>query len=170
MVKLFGILLVLCGAAGYGSSLCGYLRGHLKQLLAFRDILVQMDSGRECYKLPYAQLLRRLSFGKTGPLYDMLCAVAEEMEKNREADVGVLWREALRERKNELLLKEDEAELIVALAKNLAFDGKSDKVCEIYFMQMEDKIVQAMEEKKEKQKLYGTISVLGGLFVVILLL
>ena len=38
------------------------------------------------------------------------------------------------------------------------------------FMQLEDKIQRAREEKKEKQKLYRAISVLGGLFLVVLLL
>ena len=49
-------------------------------------------------------------------------------------------------------------------------EGNHAKVAEMYFLQLEDKIVQAMEEKKEKQKLYGSVSVLLGLFLVILLL
>lgn len=170
MLKVAGSILVFLGALGYGRSLCNYLKQHLKQLLLFRDILVQMDSGRECLKLPYSQLLRRTAAGKEHLFSEILLQIATEMEKNREADVGVLWREAMEERKQEILLKEEELNLVITLAKNLAFDGKSTKVCEIYFMQLEDKIVQAIEEKKEKQKLYGSVSLLGGLFLVILLL
>ena len=170
MLKIAGSILILFGAGGYGSCLCNYLKQHLKQLLTFRDIFVQMDSGRECLRLPYSQLLRRTATGKSKLFSEILLQIAEEMEKNREADVGILWTEALEERKKEILLKEEELSLIITLGKNIAYEGKSTKVCEIYFMQLEDKIVQAMDEKKEKQKLYGSVSLLGGLFLVILLL
>ena len=73
-------------------------------------------------------------------------------------------------RKQLLYLKEEEIEILSALAKSLMLEGNHAKVAEMYFLQLEDKIVQAMEEKKEKQKLYGSVSVLLGLFLVILLL
>ncbi|MBO5372023.1 MAG: stage III sporulation protein AB [Lachnospiraceae bacterium] len=170
MLKVLGILCILAGTVGIGRELCGYLNNHLKQLLECREIFTQADTQREYLRLPYAQLLRRIAKGKSRLFGDILYQIAEEMEKSKEADIGKLWEEAFLSKKGQLLLDKEEQELFVALARSLGLEGNHTKVSEIYFLQLEDEVVQAMEEKKEKQKLYGTISVLSGLFLVILLL
>ncbi len=170
MLKFAGVLLIITGAGGIGKYLCSYLKGHLEQLVECREIFAQMDAGREYLRLPYAQLLRRTAKGKKDIFCEILFEVADEMEKNSEADVGMLWESAFQKRKKLLLLKEEEKDLLLALARSLLLEGNHTQVAKIYFLQLEDKIAQAMEEKREKQKLYGTVSVLFGLFLVILLL
>lgn len=170
MLKIFGSICILTGAIGIGRELCNYLNNHLKQLVECRAIFTQADTEREYLRLPYAQLLRKIAKGKSKVFQEILYQVAEEMEKNKEADVGKLWEMALQERSRRLCLDEDEKGILVALAKNLGLEGKYTKVSEVYFLQLEDEVVQAMEEKKEKQKLYGTVSVLMGVFLIILLL
>lgn len=170
MLKGAGILLILAGAYGFGSYLCAYLKHHLEQLTECREIFAQMDACREYLRLPYAELLRKSAGGKSKILADILQEVADEMEQNRNADAGVLWEEAFSKRKKQLLIREEETELLLALARSLMLEGDHTQVAKIYFMQLEDKIQRAMEEKKEKQKLYRAISVLGGLFLVVLLL
>ncbi len=170
MLKIFGMLCILLGAAGMGKSLCSYLNNHLKQLVECREIFTQADAQREYLRLPYAQLLRRIARGKSEVFQEILYKIAEEMEKNKEADIEKLWKEAFLEKKGQLLLDREEQDLLIALAKSLGLEGNHTKVSEIYFLQLDEEVVQAMEEKKEKQKLYGTISILTGVFLVILLL
>ncbi len=170
MLKGIGICLIVAGAAGFGRYLGISLKWHLEQLVECREIFAQMDAGRAYLRLPYTQLLRRAAKGKQDLFGEILLEVADAMEQNREADVGTLWGTALKERDGQLMLKEEERELLLALAKSLMSEGDHTQVAKLYFMQLEDKIVQAMEEKKEKQKLYGTVGLLGGLFLVILLL
>lgn len=170
MLKLAGIVFIVTGAAGIGRYLCSYLKQHTLQLIAFREIFAQMDAGREYLRLPYAELLRKTAKGKQEIFAEILYEIADEMEKNREGDAGVLWEAAFRKQRKRLFLKEEEKDLLFALARALMLEGDHTQVAKIYFMQLEDKIRQAMEEKKEKQKLYGTVSILGGLFLIILLL
>lgn len=170
MLKYIGMFLIVVGAGGFGRYLSSYLKGHLDQLIESREIFAQMDAGREYLRLPYAQLLRRTAKGKGSVFSEMLTEVADEMEKNHQADAGRLWEKAFAKQKQQLLLKEEEKDLLLALARSLMLEGNHTQVAKMYFLQLEDKITQAMEEKKEKQKLYGTVSVLGGVFLVILLL
>lgn len=170
MLKFAGIFFILTGTGGFGRYLIRNLNLHLKQLVECREIFTRMDAGREYLCLPYAQLLRRAAKGRTKIFAEMLEEVAEEMEKSREADAKALWERAFSKRKEELFLKEEEKELLLELSGCLLLEENHTKAAQIYFMQLEDKIVQAMEEKKEKQKLYGTVSVLLGVFLVILLL
>lgn len=170
MLKGAGILLILAGAYGFGSYLCAYLKWHLDQLVECREAFAQMDACREYLRLPYAALLRKSAGGKSKILEEILKEVADEMEKNRNADAGALWEEAFSKRKKQLFLKEEEIGLLLSLARSLMLEGNHTQVAKVYFIQLEDKIQKAMEEKKEKQKLYRAISVLGGLFLVVLLL
>lgn len=170
MLKCTGIFLILAGAFGFGSYMCAYLRRRVEQLVECQEIFAQMDACREYLKLPYAQLLRRSAAKRSKALAEILAEVADEMEKNREADVGALWEEAFAKRKQQLFLKEEETGLLLALARCLMLEGNHAQASKIYFMQLEDSIRHAMEERREKQKLYRAISVLGGLFLVVLLL
>ncbi len=170
MLKLAGMLCIVAGAAGFGKYLGDYLKYHLEQLVEGREIFARMDAGREYLRLPYAELLRRTAKGRSKLFDEILTEVADEMEKNREGNISALWEAAFGKRKKQILLNEEEQELFLALAKSLMLEGDHTQVSKIYLMQIEEKIQKAMEEKQEKQKLYGTVSLLGGLFLVILLL
>lgn len=170
MLKLAGILFIVAGAGGYGRYLGFYLKLHVRQLSWFREIFARMDAGRNYLRLPYAQLLRRTAGDREEMFSDMLFEIADAMEENREADAGALWEAAFLKRKKDILLNEEERDLMLALARSLMMEGDHAQVAKLYFMQLDDAIKKAMEEKKEKQKLYGTVGVLGGVFLSILLL
>ncbi len=170
MLKAAGIVLILTGAVGFGRYLSVSLGRDVSQLIECREIFVQMDAGREYLRLPYAQLLKRTAKGKEKLFAEILTEVADEMEKNKEADAGMLWEQAFCKRKREILLGKEEQEILLSLARSLLLETDHTQVAKIYFMQLEDTIKRAMEEKKEKQKLYGTVSILFGLFLVIMLL
>ncbi|MCI8634857.1 MAG: hypothetical protein HFJ05_04570 [Eubacterium sp.] len=170
MLRSAGIFFILAGAYGFGSYLCLYLKKRLDQLVECREIFAQMDACREYLRLPYAELLKKSADGKSKILTELLKEVADEMEKKQNPNVQALWEAAFAKRKKQLFIGEEETELLLALARSLMLEGNHTQVSKVYFMQLEDKIQRAMEEKKEKQKLYRAISVLGGLFLVVLLL
>ena len=170
MLKIAGMFLIVAGACGLGSYFSAYVKLHLKQLVESREIFTSLDAEREYLRLPYAQLLRRTAKGRSEVFSEILTEVAVGMEANSEADAQVLWKSAIDKRGKQLLLRREETEILLALAKSLMLEGNHTQVAKIYFMQLENRILQVMEEKKEKQKLCGAISVLGGLFLVILLL
>lgn len=170
MLKLIGMVFIVAGAGGVGRYLANCQKIHVEQLMECREIFMQMDAGREYLKLPYAQLLRRTAKGRKEVFAKMLYEIADEMEKNKEARAAALWERAFLKREKLLFLKEEEKDLFLALAESLMLEGDHTQTAKMYFMQAEDKISSALKEKKEKQKLYGTVSILGGLFLVILLL
>ena len=168
MLKAAGIVLILTGAVGFGRYLSVSLGRYVSQLIECREIFVQMDAGREYLRLPYAQLLKRTAKEKL--FAEILTEVADEMEKNKEADAGMLWEQAFCKRKREILLGKEEQEILLSLARSLLLETDHTQVAKIYFMQLEDTIKRAMEEKKEKQKIYVTVSIQFGLYMENMLL
>jgi len=170
MLKAAGIFFVIAGTAGLGNSMRILLKRHLQQLLEWQDAFIRMELDKKGLRLPYGQMLRNAAMGKNSLFGEIAREVAADMETNREADVGILWEKVFEERKRELLFSREEKEILISLARNLAMESSSTKACEIYFYQLKKRIDQVMEEKREKQRLYSAVGVLGGLFLVILLL
>lgn len=170
MVKIAGVLLVLAGTSGYGRYLCLGLERYEKQLFTVRNIFGMMQCERAGRKLPYAQILKYTAKKAEEPFGTLLTEIAQEMEKNREDDVGALWKWGMEKHRKELLLQEEERELMVMFAQNFASDDEGGKLSQICFSRLDERIMRMAEEKKEKQKLYRMVSMLGGIFLVILLL
>jgi len=172
MLKLVGSICILAGAVGMGQSLNLRMQNHLKQLQECRTIFTGTDTEREYLRLPYATLLRRTAKGCSKVFGDMLFWIAEQMEGNIQSDVGVLWAQAFQkqEKLGRIFLTKQEQGIVIELAKSLRLEGEHTRVAKLYFEQLDERIMLAMEEKKEKQKLYRSISVLMGIFLVIILL
>lgn len=171
-MKVFGGICILAGAVGFGQSLNYRMHMHLKQLQECREIFTGTDTEREYLRLPYAKLLRRTAKGRSEIMGNILIKIAEEMERNTQSDIGVLWENAFgeAEKKGQIFLDNQEQEIVIALAKSLRLEGEHERVAKLYFERLDERILQALEEKKEKQKLYRSISVLMGIFLVIILL
>ena len=151
MLKFTGIFLIVTGAAGCGRYFISCLKLHLEQLVECREIFTQVDAGRAYLKLPYAQLLKRTAKGKHEIFSEILLEVADEMEKNREADASALWAAAFQKRKQQLFLKEEEKNLLLSLARSLMLEGDHTQVARIYFLQLENRILKVMEEKRKNR-------------------
>lgn len=169
MLKLAGILLILAGCVGYGSALCRFLKEHLQMLLTFKEILLEIEAQRSYAYLPYPQILQKCKAGKPKIYAEILQEASEQMEQNEEADVKKIFAGVVKQREKELRMLPEEVELVIELFRSLKIEGEGKKISEMYFKQLEEKITQAMTEKKEKQKLYQSISVMAGIFFIILL-
>lgn len=169
MLKLAGMIFVMAGCCGYGYALCCRLKEHLLTLLTWKEIFLQVDAQRSYVCLPYPQILRKCARGKPEVFAEILEDAAGQMEDNQEADTKRIFCKVVSKREEQLCMTPEEQELVVELGRCLQIEGDGKKVSEMYFMQLEEKITQAMTERKEKLKLYQSVSIMAGIFFIILL-
>ena len=105
MLRAAGMFFIMIGAAGLGGYLRSCLRGRLEQLVECRELFAEMDALREYVRLPYEQLLRRTAKGRNSIFAEICNEVADEMEKNENADVKGLWQDSFFKTKTTFVYK-----------------------------------------------------------------
>lgn len=94
------------------------------------------------------------------------------VEKMKNKSAGISWEEALDENKEKTNLKEEDIEVLKKLSKLLGMTDAEGQISQIEITNqfLEEKIVQAIEEKNKNQKLYQKLGTTMGLVIVILLI
>jgi stage III sporulation protein AB len=101
-----------------------------------------------------------------------ICAEVAKRLMTKEAGSGTeIWRSVFAENRKRLTLNSEEAEIIENAGS--AFFGKSQdenkKHLEVLLERLDFQIELVRREKKNKQKVYGTLSVFCGFMLVIFL-
>lgn len=171
MLKLAGGVLVLLAAVFYGWRLSEEQQEHMEQLVAMKEMFLMMTGEISYTKTPLREAFLRIAEQNKEPFAGFLKKAAEGLQENQES-MGVFWRKLVNQEKERFLFSKEERELLKRAGENFGYlDGQMQlKNLELYIGQAEVMIEQFQKELKEKQKLAQTLSVMCGLFVIILLL
>lgn len=172
MLKLIGSVLIVTAAVGLAGSLRKDVADHLALLYNIRKLLVDLSCAGSGTMQPVEILLGCFVRTPDARLAAICEEISERLMEKREGQGETVWRNAFAAARKTLGLNAEEAELIEGAGS--AFFGKSvgenKRRLELTLERLDFLIETARGEQKEKQKVYGTLSVLGGLMVVILLL
>ena len=171
MLKMGGSILVVAASIGIASAFRREIKEHLALLYEIRKLLVDIAYAAFETMQPVEILLGCFIRTRDERLNKLCREIAEQLMEKSEQDGGEVWRSNVFSFYKLLGLKEEEAEVIAGAGS--AFFGKSveenKKHLALALERLDFLIEAARGEQKEKQKVYGTVSVLCGLMLVILL-
>ena len=171
ILKALGSILVLVAGFGTAYSIRRDLAAHLALLYDLRKLFVDISYAAAGSMQPVEILLG--CFIRTGDerLVAVCKEVADRLIEKREGRGEQGWRSVFAEHRKDLHLTAEEADIAEGMGQ--AFFGKSveenRRHLELSLERLDFLIGTARGEQKEKQKVYGAISVLGGVMLVILL-
>lgn len=171
MLKALGSMLTITASVGIAYTIRRELTEHLRLLYELRKLFVDISYAAFESRQPVEILLG--CFVRTGEdrLNDACKEIAECLIEKKEGAGEDVWKKVFGEYRKTLHLTNEEMEVIESAGS--AFFGKSmDENREhlaLVLERLDYLIGMAREEQREKQKVYGTISVVCGLMVVILL-
>lgn len=170
-MKLAGGILVILAAVFYGWRLSAEQQEHMEQLLSMKEMFLMMAGEISYTKTPLREAFLRIAGQNKEPFSGFLKKAAEELGENQES-MGVFWKNLVDREEERFLFSREERELLKRAGENFGYlDGQMQlKNLELYIGQAEVMIERFQKELKEKQKLAQTLSVMCGLFVIILLL
>ena len=171
MLKTAGSILILLASFLYGWRVREELQEHVKQLIGMKEMF-QMLWGEISYaRTPLKEAFLQIAHQKKEPFSGFLEKAAEEMDENEES-MGSFWGKLVEQEGERFLFTEEERELLKRAGENFGYlDGQMQlKNLELYIEQTEVLIQKAQEELKDRQKIAGTLSLMCGLFLVILLI
>ena len=132
-----------------------------------------MLSGEISYsRLPLAEAFLEIAGQNKEPFAGFLKAAAERLRSSEETSVGMLWRSLVEEEKERFLLSEEELELLKKTGENFGYLDSSMQLknLELYIRQTEGMMEQFESQRRERQRISRYLSLMAGLFLIILLI
>ena len=166
MLKLLGSMLILLSCAGIGLGQSRELGFHLKQLEEVKKLFCLLRSELQYTRAPFAEIFEKISRKSNAPYSDWLGGLCNRLKQKENGSFWDMWSESIEEDLKNSGLKEEEIVELQGLGKNLEYTEALD----LYLEQLEYHIKNTRETYRSKRKLCQSMGIMGGIFLVILLL
>lgn len=172
MIKLVGAILVLVSAYGIGSILALQVKEQEKWLKDIKTALFLLMGELEYRKLPLPEAFEMIGMRHGGRLTAFFSAAAEELKKKEGRSLKEVWKElAIPAVKDSPLTKEQKEEFSELGLYFMEADKETRRSSlEFYFSRLEEDIVRLREKGADKAYLCRMLGMLGGIFLLILVL
>lgn len=166
MQKIVGSIMVIvaCTAMGFDKSF--KLQSHLNTLETLKNIFVLIKKEIQYTREPLAEIFKRVGKKQEGSLGKWLQQISMELQKRGQGTFYEIWVDSIENNLREIKLSLKEKEDLNQVGKNMGYEETID----IYLEQLTHSIEQTREEVKSKKKMYQSIGIMCGVFLVILLL
>lgn len=172
MLKIVGSILVI------GAGTCiGFLKGnemaervlHMKEI---KRIFHALEQEIAYTRVPLAQAFVRVAERCTGSFQAWLLHMSEMLSLRESGSIEEIWKNSTRQHMEETRLSSEDIDMI---AQQGVYMGQLDVKMQsatlgLFLEQWEERINQAGQQLGNKRKLARCIGLLGGIFLVILLL
>ena len=166
MQKMIGSVMIIVACTAMGFQKGRELQMHLKELEELKKIFTLIQSELQYTRAPFTEIFLKIS-KKTERMHQKwLSHLAKELEKCEGGTLQDVWQVSICECLQESKLTKEELEDLKQVGKNLGYMETLD----LYQEQLELSIQKTREELKNKKKLYQSMGIMTGIFLVIVLL
>ena len=155
--------MILTASVGGCLTFLERFREEERQLLAIKEMLIIFEKQLEYVRLPIAEAVTDMAKKAGAPFEAPLMEFTEKILYHQTEEVERLWRECFEAHRPSFFL--DMGRLLEPV------DSKSQIASvEMYINRVEEKIQKIWEERGNKQKVYQSVCLFGGLLLIIVLL
>ena len=172
MIKLIGAILVLVSAYAIGSLLALKIKEQEKWMKDIKTVLFLLSGELEYRQVPLPEALELIGKRHGGRLAAFFCVLSDELKKKDGFSLQELWRQvAFPALKDSPLTKEQKEEFAdLGLCFTEADKETRRNALDFYLCRLEEDIVKLRETGGDKAYLCRTLGMLGGIFLLILVL
>lgn len=158
------MVIFACSAIGFDKS--HKLQQHVNELENLKHIFVLIKKEIQYTKAPLSEIFLRISKKTEPAMGEWLKIISLNLQKCGETTFQEIWEKSIEQCFEESRLCKREQEELIQVGKNMGYIEAVD----LYLEQLEDSIEQTREEARTKKKLYQSIGIMSGFFLVIVLL
>ena len=172
MLKFAGACLILASAAGIGRSFGMDLKKRLQELRALKQLACMLRGEIRYTKSPLPEAFFHIAGRLPAPFAGFLFAVAKELGKADGRSLGRIWEERIEKDLSASHLSRADKGQLETLGELLGYLDLEMQLSaiDLYLEQLELSIQEAGGSVGQKQRLYQSLGVAGGVFLVILLI
>ncbi len=172
MLRFIGGILIITATTGAGILYGMELQEYLEKLLYIRHIIYMIKGELEYSQAPLSEAFGRISVRVREPYRRWLSAMEKQVE-NREEDAFLkIWMRSVDKYLKELHLKSEHSIQLKELGTYLGqTDGASEsRNLQLYLGRLELEIEKVREGMASKKRIGNCLGVMGGIFLVVLLI
>ena len=172
MLRFIGGILIITATTGAGILYGMELQEYLEKLLYIRHIIYMIKGELEYSSVPLSEVFGRISARVREPYRQWLGAMEKQVE-NREEDAFLkIWMRSVDKYLKELHLKSEHSIQLKELGTYLGqTDGASEsRNLQLYLGRLELEIEKVREGMASKKRIGNCLGVMGGIFLVVLLI
>lgn len=171
IVKLSGITLITGSSTAIGFLLSGRLKERIEELKTIKKLLVLL---RGEIRYNHATLTESFQIiaGRMDSIYEMfLLRVSEDLKAMDGQTLAQIWEHNVRDCFRESAMSREDKDRLISLGSQLGYLDIEMQLntIELYLEQLQEEISSAQETLKRNGKLYQTMGVIAGIFVVLLI-
>lgn len=158
MFKIIGGLLIILACSAFGVEKGRELSMHRKELEELERIFTLIKTKLEYIKMPIEELFANMQ-------NEWLLEISKELKGVSRKNFHEIWISSIDVHFKETFLSKSELEELKQIGKHIS----RPEAISLYLIQVEEAIKTTREEEKEKKKLYQSMGILSGIFLVLVL-
>ena len=166
MLKGVGCILILASCTGLGFSKSIDMKKHLKELEDLQKLFYLIKNELQYTRAPFAELFLNISEKVKSPYREWTEQLSARLNSRNRTSFWQTWCESIEEDLIGSRLKKEELKELKDVGKNLEYVEH----LELFTEHMDYRIKHTREEYRSKTKLCQSMGIMGGVFLVILLL
>ncbi|MGN0160386.1 MAG: stage III sporulation protein AB [Lachnospiraceae bacterium] len=168
MVKIIGLICVLCACTMMGFHLAQRMKIRLEMMIQIRFVLEEICSNAVYGHELLPEIILSLIHKNHGIIKDWLEILSQLL---REMDFGLAWKQSMSALKGNILREKDIEVVELFGVQIMNRDSKRlQEVVQVYVNTIEEYIGFCREEYASKARLYQSLGILGGVFIVIIII
>lgn len=164
--KLMGSVLILVACSGIGYAKSDEMKQHLNELEEIKKLFYLLKSELQYTRAPFAEIFEKIGRKVAEPYQTWMLKLCERIKEKNGGRFWEVWNTSIEEDLQKSRLKTEELDELRHVGKNLEYIESLD----LYIEQLEYKIKNLREVYRSKRKLCQSLGIMGGIFLVILLL
>ena len=170
-IKLIGSLFLLGSASAIGYLKAEELNLRVKRLLELKRMIGFLQGELRFHKVSLSEAFEQVSARVERPFDVFLKELSEKLEKKDQRPLMELWQEAVDKLLESEGLQKEDKHLLELLGKGLGYLDlrMQTENLQMALMQTEEAVIAAKEVQKVKGRLYQTMGMSAGVFLVLLI-
>lgn len=170
-MKWMGITLILLGSSGIGFRMAGELEERIRMLRGLQQALQLLRGELRCGRQTLTESLRNVSGHVEAPFADFFGQTGEELARRSGSSAEEIWRDNLSRYADILSMRPAERQALERLGSVLGYlDMEAQlEALEECLSQLRLAEEEARQQASGSRKLYRYLGMLGGMFLVILI-
>lgn len=166
MLRILGGILVIISCLGIGLEKSESLTRHREELEELQRIFTNIRTELEYMRTPIDELFYKLQKKFNGANQNWLIELSKSKSALGKNTFNDIWVSSIDTHFKESFLTKSELEELKHIGKHLS----QPEAIRLYLIQLENSIQTTREEEKEKKKLYQSMGILVGIFLVLVLI